>query len=74
MANAPRKPASPEARIARAIGRACFTAIAKQNNPGMSKDELKKIWTDSKKEYIKLGKRVARQISKRGYKIEAPSA
>lgn len=69
----PSKTLSPEAKIARTIGRACFLAIAKQNNPAITKDQLRQVWKDSKKEYYKLGRRVSRQISKRGYKIQTPA-
>jgi hypothetical protein len=59
--------------VARAMGQVCMRVLVTWNNPGAPKEEvrekLKTNWSESRKEYTRLGLTIVRQLEGMGYKI-----
>ena len=59
--------------IARALGQAYFRRLLIQNNPNLTRIELKTqiqtVWAGSRREYTRLGLQVLKQLEAMGYSV-----
>ena len=66
-------PSEEQRSVARAMGQVCMRVLVTWNNPNAPKEEvrqkLKANWSESRKEYTRLGLTIVRQLEGMGYKV-----